>query len=145
MKNSNISGQQGFSLIEVLIAMVILGIGLLTLITMQTTGIMGNAKANNITVASDWGVDRMEQIFALDYDDDELKDDVNPTGAAGLDETGATADGTDTSPDGNYTISWNIADEDMMPNTKTIRVIIERSDFGEDRKVTMDNIKAKYF
>ena len=115
----------------------------MSLITMQVTGIKGNAKASHITVASNWGADRLEKLFALDYTDDDLKDDTAPIGLAGLDETGATADGSATSPDGFYTIYWNIADNTPMPDTKTIRVIILRQDEGVTRSVTMDYKKVK--
>lgn len=155
MKRNNFSDQSGFSLIEVLIAMVILAVGLLTLITMQTTGIKGNSKANSITVASDWGADRVEQLFAMSYTDGDLEDDgkVNndkpwtSDGAGGLNNTDTTAlppDGEFTSPDGHYKVFWNIADNLVMENTKSIRVIIVRSDFGEERTVTMDYLKARY-
>ena len=73
-----------------------------------------------------------------------LLDDVAPNGAAGLDETGATADGSDVSPDGFYTIYWNVADELVLPHTKTIRVIILRQDEGVTRSVTMNYLKAEY-
>ena len=66
MMKTNTLNQQGFSLIEVLVAIVILAVGLMSLISMQVTGIKGNAKASNITVASGYGADRLEKLFALD-------------------------------------------------------------------------------
>ena len=138
------SQQQGFTLIEVLVAMVILGIGLMSLVSLQATGIKGNSQASHITVASDWGADRMEKLFALKWTDIDLQDDTAPYDLAGLNETGATADGSDTSPDGFYTIYWNIADDTPMPDTKTIRVIILRSEGGVTKSVVMDYLKLKY-
>ncbi|MHB1349584.1 MAG: type IV pilus modification protein PilV [Desulfobulbaceae bacterium] len=150
--NGTPNNQQGFTLVEVLIAMVILAVGMLTLITMQTTGIKGNAQASHITVASGWASDRIEQIFAMDYDHADLRDDEsidntanNQDGTAGLDDaTDATADGKAVSPDGFYTIYWNVADETMMPNTKTIRIIVLRQEQGITKPVVMNYLKAKY-
>ncbi len=133
---------QGFTLIEVLVAIVILSIGILSLITMQTTGIKGNATANRITTASSWSADRIEKLFSLDWTHPDLTDDT-ANGPAGLDDTGATADGTATSPDTFYTIYWNIADNTPMPDTKKIRVIILRSQGGETKKVVMDYLRPK--
>lgn len=155
MSREYIHNQKGFSLIEVLVAIVILAIGLLSLTTLQSTGIKGNARARHITIATDWGADRIEQIFALKYDDPDLVDDGKvdnsaphtSDGAAGLNNTLATAnppDGSVTSPDGHYTIIWNIADNNIMNNTKTIRVIVVRTEEGQTRTVTMDYLKSKY-
>lgn len=148
-----IANKQGFTLIEVLVAIVILGVGLLTLMTMQVTGIKGNATAERITLASDWGVDQIEQLFALDYDHDDLRDDnsitnasINPDGAAGLDSAtdADNPDGKRVSPDGLYTVYWNVAEDQVMPNTKSLRVIVLRTVGGSTKSVTMNYLKAKY-
>ena len=126
------ANHQGFTLIEVLVAIVIMAIGILSVITMQLTSIGGNLNANNISVASGWAADRIEQIFSMDYEDPDLNDD-DGNGAAGLNTTDGSADGTADSPDGFYTIYWNVIDDKnpsdlKMPNTKTIRIIVIRKD-----------------
>lgn len=144
--------QEGFTLIEVLIAVVIMAIGILSVISMQLTAIKGNLTAGNISVASGWAADQIEKIFAKPYNDDDLRDDEsisnasnNPDGATGLDDaTPGTADGMTTSPNGLATIYWNVADDLIMPNTKTIRIIVQRKDFGVTKTVTMNYLKAKY-
>jgi type IV pilus assembly protein PilV len=147
------NSQNGFTLIEVLIAIALLTIGILGAAAMQISSLRGNSHANRITVASNWGVNRIEQIIAQKYDDVDLRDDDsigntanNPDGAGGLnDMTDATADGREISPDGLYTIYWNVAEDDIMPNTKSIRVIILRTQGGQTTTVTMNYVKAKYF
>jgi len=67
MKIAN--NQKGFTLIEAMVAIVILTIGIISLYTMQTTALKGNATANGLTTASTWSGDRIEQILSMEYDD----------------------------------------------------------------------------
>lgn len=136
--------QAGFTLIEVTIAIIILGVGLLALATMQATSLKGNVTANQVSVSSNWAANRIERIMALAYDHSELQD-RNNSGALGLDAMDETADGQEVSPDGYYTIYWNVAEDSPMPNLKTVRVIVHRKERGQDKRVVMDYIKAKYF
>ena len=63
---------QGFTLIEIMIAMVILVIGLLSVAAMQTSATKGNNNANRSTRAFTWCSDRMEVLMSLPYTDDNL-------------------------------------------------------------------------
>jgi type IV pilus modification protein PilV len=64
--------QRGFSLIEVLIALVILAIGLLGLALFQTTAIKGNAIASKWTVATELAQDRLERFRHVSWDNASL-------------------------------------------------------------------------
>jgi Tfp pilus assembly protein PilV len=124
--------------------MFILVVALLSLVTMQITGIKGNSTASQISNASNWGSNQIEAIFGMAYDDANLVD-KGTIGTAGLNSTtAATADGTAVSPDGLYTAWWNVADDVPMDNLKTIRVIINRNDQGQTKAITMDYVKAKF-
>ena len=150
--------ETGFTLIEVLIAMVILIIGILTLYTMQTTAVRGNVHANKITEAATWDADQVERMLGLDYNSAALLKDTDKDGTGqdlnhdgvddnggnfGLDDTGSAADGTASSQDGGrYTISWNIARDVPMPNLKTIRVIVQDNQKILSAPVVFTYIKA---
>jgi prepilin-type N-terminal cleavage/methylation domain-containing protein len=54
--------KEGFSLIEVLVALVILAVGLLGLALFQTTAIKGNAIASKWTIATELAQDRLERF-----------------------------------------------------------------------------------
>ena len=53
---------QGFTLVEVLIALTILAVGLLALALLQTTAIKGNSLASKSTVATQLAQDQMEKF-----------------------------------------------------------------------------------
>jgi len=58
----------GFSLVEMLVALVILAVGLLGLAMFQITAIKGNAIASNWTVATEQAQDRIERFRHTGWD-----------------------------------------------------------------------------
>ena len=58
-------GEEGFSLIEVLVALAILAVGLLSLALLQVTAIKGNAGASKSTIATDLAQAKLE-LFRRD-------------------------------------------------------------------------------
>ena len=63
------SAQAGFSMIEMLIAVVILAVGLLGLAELQITAIKTNAQSDSITVANGIAQKIVEEIAAKDADE----------------------------------------------------------------------------
>ncbi|MDD5759002.1 MAG: prepilin-type N-terminal cleavage/methylation domain-containing protein [Desulfobulbaceae bacterium] len=120
--------ENGFTIIETLIAITIFAIGILAVITMQTTSMGGNGHARQLTEETSWAADQMEQLMSLTYA--ALVDGPGTTaGLAGLNDGGITAatvadGGPIVSPDGAYSIYWNVAVDQPAPNLKTIRVIV---------------------
>ena len=68
MAGDKLRSRGGFSLIEVLIALVILAVGLLGLALFQTTAIKGNAIASKWTVATELAQDRIERFRHVGWD-----------------------------------------------------------------------------
>lgn len=68
MVGRKLRGKEGFSLIEVLVALVILAVGLLGLALFQTTAIKGNAIAAKWTVATELAQDRLERFRHFGWD-----------------------------------------------------------------------------
>jgi prepilin-type N-terminal cleavage/methylation domain-containing protein len=54
---------EGFTLIEVLIAISIFAIGLLAVAAMQTSAIRGNFSAGRLTEVNTWGMDKLEELM----------------------------------------------------------------------------------
>lgn len=158
-----LAANSGFTLIEALVALGVLTIGILTMFTMQTGSVRGNFRASQISTASAWAMDKMEEFSALDYDDSLLDDERNDgadqdangngiddddEGGAGMDgianfgldeRTAATADHTITGLDG-YTMFYNIAVNQPLEDMKAIRVIIVRD--ADQQPLVFDYYKA---
>jgi prepilin-type N-terminal cleavage/methylation domain-containing protein len=106
MKNINKklnSSNQGFTLIEVLVAIVVLTIGVLSLYAMQVSTINSNATAKIMTHNSNWASDRIEILISRPYDCSPFMvnchdlDDVNGDGTNqdadnnGIDDSGGNS------------------------------------------------------
>ena len=131
-------GNDGFSLLEVVLSLAIFSIGIVGLYSVQTRTIGQNYTASRITTAVNWGAEKVEDLLALSYQD--LKD-TNNNGTAGLSaSTTATADGSETSPDGVYTLLWNVAVNRPIYKTKTIRVIVTSQRSGTGSLVDIEYV-----
>lgn len=131
--------QKGFSFMEVVIAMAVFSIAIVALYGLQTRTITQNFTASRITTANTWASEKLEVLMALKYDDVE---DTNDDGAGGLaNSTPATADGSEATPDGVYTVLWNVVEETPLPNTKTVRVIVTSPRGGTGNRIELEYIK----
>ena len=63
-----INGRNGFTLIEVLVAMAIFSIGILAVASMQLAGTKGSSSARFSTEAAVLAQSQMESLLALEYD-----------------------------------------------------------------------------
>ena len=127
--------EKGFTLIELMIAMVVLGIGILALIQMQVAAMNGNLSANQMTTAMTLAQDEIEQLKRLALTDGALTDN-NAGNNANLTSTpnAASLEHTDV---GNpiderggstglrrYRRFWNVADDTPTQGAKTIVVFV---------------------
>ena len=110
---------QGFTLIEVLIAITIFAVGLLAVAAMQISAINVNSTAGQITPRITWAQDKLEELMALPYSDPWIEDLGDPP-------SGTDSDGNahqETTSDG-YTISWTVTDDTPISSTKLITVAV---------------------
>jgi len=115
-KKENTGKDQGFTLIEVLIAIFVFTIGILAVASMQVSALMGNSVADRATIRTVSAQSQLEQLIALPYDHTNLEAEVpgNPpeTDSAGNPHQVITTDG--------YTIRWDVNDNDPIANAKRI-------------------------
>lgn len=157
-KTRKISMQDGFTLIETLMAMAIFTIGILGLFGMQTAAIKENLAANAITIGPTWATDRVERLLAMDYSDDGLDKTVDTC----ADLPGTFTD-TGWSPDSpvsqessstggpEYKVYWAVADDclltgipdnsdpDQEQKPKYLRIIVTRDPGTGEEEVAILN------
>jgi type IV pilus assembly protein PilV len=109
--------EDGFTLIEVLIAITIFAVGLLAVAAMQNSAVLMNSSAGKITNLSTWGMDKIEELSALPYTDPWLETAGNPP-------FNDSAGNTHQEVSGDYTISWTVIDDNPLPSTKNITVTV---------------------
>ncbi|MGM0656260.1 MAG: prepilin-type N-terminal cleavage/methylation domain-containing protein [Thermodesulfobacteriota bacterium] len=97
-----LKNNQGFTLIESLIAMFVLAIGILAVNTMQISSIRGNTTANKLTVTSTLAGNSYERLLNVSYDDPTMDPATNPHSDAEL--TGLQL------PSHVSSVSWNITE-----------------------------------
>lgn len=104
--------EAGFTLIEVLIAMAILSFGLLSLASMQVVAIQVNSGGNRLTQGTTLVQDKIEELMALPFDHDDLKDDTP------VDDSQKH---TEPNPPPGYTLEWQV-NTNATGNSKTVTV-----------------------
>ena len=113
MNRSMMFKKDGFSLIEVMVAVIFLAIGLLAIASLQVTSVRGNFFSNNLMQATYVAQDRLEYLKSLPIDDPLLstgdhQDVPTPINISGINFNRAYRVGLN----GNlivvkYTVSWN--------------------------------------
>ena len=140
--------ESGFSIIEVMIAISILSIGILALASMQVAAMRGNSFAGSVTEGSTWALDQIEKLMNLSWDDASLQD-ADLDGAAGLaniefdDNPGTDLDADFRVTRGRYFIHWNVADNVVTANTRTVNVIVTWTDHGVQKSVAIQRVVAR--
>ncbi len=145
--------QSGFTLLELLIALVIFSVGILGVYSMQLSAVTGNSKSRIVTEATRSGAEMIETVISMAYDNDALDDDDGDgtdkdADNDGEDDTGnnfglddqTSPDGSILSADGHYQVLWNVAVDYPLPNTKTIRFYVMSSGLRA-KPVAIDFVK----
>jgi type IV pilus assembly protein PilV len=119
-----IRNDEGYTLIEMLIAIAILSVGLLAVATMQISSIRVNDTARRMTRRATMAQDRLEYIMSLKYTHAVLTSGSHTDGSA---------------PSG-YSISWTVSTGGTLPpSTKLIRVNVSHG----GKTTSMSNIKPR--
>ncbi|MCF6268037.1 MAG: prepilin-type N-terminal cleavage/methylation domain-containing protein [Desulfuromusa sp.] len=109
-KNTN---EQGFTLVEVMMALVILGIGIFAIVGLQTRNVSLNTGSKKQTEGYTWAMDQVETLLALPYTDANLQPNGgDPT----VDDDGYTV------IQGPYTVEWDVNDNAAIANSRIINV-----------------------
>jgi type IV pilus assembly protein PilV len=101
--------ENGFTLIEVLIALTIFAVGLLAVAALQTSAIKMNSTSNKLTNLSTLAMDQIEKLSALPYADPAFDPAGNPY---------------QNIMNNNYTVSYSVTPDSPVPNIMTIQVTV---------------------
>ena len=121
---------EGFTLIEVLIAMIILTVGLLAMMVMQSRAITTNHSASNITRASSAAAGQIERLQRMSYTDSELTG-----GSHSLLPAPGFAPGTD------FPVTWVVTDNSPVLGCKRIALSVQVPNNGQT--VTLEYVKHR--
>jgi prepilin-type N-terminal cleavage/methylation domain-containing protein len=154
-KTYKINTQNGFTLIETLMAMAIFTIGILGLFGMQTAAIKENLTANAITTGSTWATDRVERLLAMDYADPGLAETVATCSAlpTSFTDPGWSVDPKEPGSTGGprYSVYWAVAtdcfltnipdnsDPDQEQKPKYLRIIVTRDAGTGEQEISILN------
>ncbi len=115
----------GFTLVEVVIALAVLAIGILSLYTMQTRAIYGNAVASTFSNLTMSNVDQIEQLYTASYNHADL-----------------TAGNHSVTQNG-MTVSWNVVDDNPVNGCKLVTITVNGTFGGATRQMQTTFIKSE--
>jgi len=118
---------QGYTLVEVLIAMAIFAVGFLALASLQIKSISQNASSRMATDATTMAVESMERLISLPYNHAELDQGTNPHSMPATE---------------GYAIEWNIQDDVPITATKTIVINVTGAN-PYARPITISFVKGQ--
>ena len=148
--------RQGFTLLELLVALSILAVGLLAVASMQVESMKGNTFSDLLTIANTLAEAKIEQLMGLVHSHEDLQDNnianndhlLSTTDTDGHQEIGLNRQGRAGS--GIFTRIWNVAKRDATDSAKigypadglmTVVVIVQWSDQGGRHQVYASSIR----
>jgi prepilin-type N-terminal cleavage/methylation domain-containing protein len=117
-------GQDGFTLIEILIGLILLSVGILAIAGMQVTAMRGNFSSSNLTQASILAQDQLEALRGRDFNHADL--DAGKHAPVAVGGTIFTRE---------YIVAWPTA------SMKTITVTIRWRD-NANRSISFTTVKS---
>ena len=116
------NNEKGVTIVEILMAMCILAVGILAVVAMQTSSARGNSNSLMSTDGLLFAVNQLETLMDRDWDHADLA-------------AGAHSDTQDP-----YTITWNVTDNYVINNTKTINMTVRWSSWGFPKRISVQYI-----
>ncbi len=141
----SLQSEQGFTLIETIIAVAVLFIGILALCTMQIQSIGGNSAASALTVSTNRARDRIEALLSRSYTHTDLDvgthtitENGSPVVSISWNVTAWDSDGQDNDMDGK-------TDEFDEQGIKHIVLTVQYLDKGTSKQITTRFVRSEIF
>ncbi len=134
-----ITGQNGFTLIEVMVAMVVMVIGVLGVLYMQLATVKGNSNAIGISRAVHEASASLDMVTSLDFSGTSALDEGS--GKTLIDLFGNTSDDQNMTDNITGTITYDVADLDAA-TLKTELGYADNFPGAEGKKITMTSAQT---
>lgn len=142
--NRHVDTADGFTLMEVVIALVILSFGILAIATMQVSSINGAATARFSTEASVYAQEQLEKMLGMDYDPQNgiVPAELTVGSHTLAQHVGDGQDGDDL-PASKYSLAWDVIGPDVpVDNSVTIEMTVSWQEHGIDRSISYSYVKG---
>jgi type IV pilus modification protein PilV len=116
--------QEGFTLLEVIVAISILTIGLLAVGSMQTAAIVANSKAYQVTESTVLAQSQLEELMRMPY---------------------ASMAGGGPQQVGRYNVTWTVNAAAGVPNAMFITVTAQWTEKGVSRSTVLNCVRPDIF
>jgi type IV pilus assembly protein PilV len=120
--------QSGFTLLEVLIAVLVIGVGFMATASMQGTSVSGNSRSAFMTAATYLAEDKIEELRNTDYmaitAAGSPENDIDELGNAG----------------GIYSRSWTVVNDSPGLLMKTVAVTVNWEERGVNHTLTITTV-----
>lgn len=123
MKNNLKNNSQGFTLVELMIALLVFAVGILAVAGLQVTSIRYNADAQRTSEASMFAQSKMEELMVMNYD--------------------AVVDSIAAETEGIYSVTWSVVDDTPRTGAKEISVTVNWTSRGVNKTTTLNCIRAE--
>ena len=120
LKNRS-NNEKGVTMIEILMAMSILAVGILAVVAMQTGSAKGNLTSLMSTDGLNEAVNQLETLMDRSWTHTDLNSGNNPHSVS----------------QGQYTITWNVTNNAVINNTKTINMTVTWSNWGLQKQISV--------
>jgi type IV pilus modification protein PilV len=132
----------GFSLIELLVAIVLIAVGSLATITMQQTAVKKNSLTDTRQTAAQLAREILETVRQTNY----VSTDLNTTSGSFITLSGATRPGLiqgTTNPGNVFTRQLKVADNTPINNVKKIQVQVTWNQSGVSQSLSLTTFKTR--
>lgn len=119
-------GEQGVSLVEVLVTLFLFVVGVLAVALLLDMSIHKNASARLMSEATEIAQYKMEKLMSASYRDAELDASSSPYGPSTI---------------GKHSVFWVVQEDVPMSGMKSISLTVTWNDFGVSKSFTVDSIK----
>lgn len=127
--NNRRSGEEGFAILDALIAAALFGVFMMGVVGMLVQTSKTNTLARDVTEASSLAADVIERLASLPYDDTNLQNN--------------TMTEPDTE-DGKYSFTISTALDAVADNTMLIAVTVSWMNRGRVKNITINDIKVDF-